>query len=524
MKSLLSILILLIFVPQIIAQEQLSQQINYSPVFSETPHAIIEQDGFIYISESNFFCDTTKLDTRCMMVSKIDSCYQVDWTTTFTEDTLNLLNGINDIVYLNDKVFVLYKNFYYLPNDRYYHLYALNTEGAIVDSYLIDNSLDVDYSRIGAIQVVDNFLYYILITNDKKIKILKFDDSLNLLAEKESIIPANNIDKIDVHILQNEDVLVSFPDRISGSRFDLTHILFDNNLNLISQFSEETAEDIYQYGFDVVPLANGGNLTYFDRDYPDYPDVPFVIDTFTILYSSDNAPIVYKYDSYYNVEWEFQFLHHSYKQGYTFEAINDTLFLGCGESSFIDYTRNGWAFLMDINGNIVWEHLILDRRLYSGGFFIDGVKTYDGYALFGGGSIESEPNSQWSDDPVAWLVNLDENGCFNGECNDYIVIENDSTYYSFNLDFTTEIIPEIPYQASKIYPNPSNGIINIEHQNNEYKHIQIINMQGQSIFENSTDTKKSIINIRGIEEGMYVISIQDEKGKVISKEKMIVSY
>jgi len=250
-----------------------------------------------------------------------------------------------------------------------------------------------------------------------------------------------------------------------------------------------------------------------------------VLDTFLILYNSDDAPIVYKFDENYNFEWEYHFLHHTFKQGSTFEAVNDTLFLGCGDSGFIDFDSNGWVFLIDINGNIIWEHLILDRRLNDfGGYFADGVKTHDGYAMLGGGRIDGEPNSQWGDDPIAWLINLDENGCFNEECNTYIVIENDSTYFSFNLDFTTEIIPEIPYQASKIYPNPSNGIINIEHQNNNFKHIQIINMQGKSIFENSTLYCKINNNVRGISKGMYVISIKDEQGKIISRGKMMVQY
>ncbi|MCC6722736.1 MAG: T9SS type A sorting domain-containing protein [Bacteroidia bacterium] len=97
---------------------------------------------------------------------------------------------------------------------------------------------------------------------------------------------------------------------------------------------------------------------------------------------------------------------------------------------------------------------------------------------------------------------------------------NDTLILSFNVDFTSGINNSSVDKNYKIYPNPTDGIINFEfeEQNNS---IYIYNTKSQLIYVktniNSKNIKLDLINDIKLKGGVYFIRIQNPKGNFISK-------
>ncbi|MEO8760250.1 MAG: PHB depolymerase family esterase [Bacteroidia bacterium] len=69
----------------------------------------------------------------------------------------------------------------------------------------------------------------------------------------------------------------------------------------------------------------------------------------------------------------------------------------------------------------------------------------------------------------------------------------------------------------KIYPNPSNGILNINSQKN-IKTIKVLNLLGEVVYSKETNDKENSINLKHLPTGIYFIFIQDEDNSFISKK------
>ena len=72
-----------------------------------------------------------------------------------------------------------------------------------------------------------------------------------------------------------------------------------------------------------------------------------------------------------------------------------------------------------------------------------------------------------------------------------------------------------------IYPNPTNGIVNIKNKtNHEYLNLQIYNLTGKMIYSNIMEEDLVSIDLRGYSEGMYLIRLSKD-GKQITKKLLI---
>jgi hypothetical protein len=71
----------------------------------------------------------------------------------------------------------------------------------------------------------------------------------------------------------------------------------------------------------------------------------------------------------------------------------------------------------------------------------------------------------------------------------------------------------------KVYPNPSEGVFNIELQNtqNSQKHINIFDLSGRIVYSNEYSQK---INLKDLSPGIYIMQLTDNKG--LSKQKKII--
>ena len=60
----------------------------------------------------------------------------------------------------------------------------------------------------------------------------------------------------------------------------------------------------------------------------------------------------------------------------------------------------------------------------------------------------------------------------------------------------------------KIYPNPTNGLINIEFADNEIQQIKISDLTGKTIIEKTNIQQNETIDLSSFASGIYIIKIR----------------
>ncbi len=82
-------------------------------------------------------------------------------------------------------------------------------------------------------------------------------------------------------------------------------------------------------------------------------------------------------------------------------------------------------------------------------------------------------------------------------------------------------IENLRQNGISIYPNPTNGIINIETGNNNIQNIKISDITGKTLIKKSDIQQNEAIDLSELESGIYIISIQTDKNifttKIIKK-------
>jgi hypothetical protein len=72
----------------------------------------------------------------------------------------------------------------------------------------------------------------------------------------------------------------------------------------------------------------------------------------------------------------------------------------------------------------------------------------------------------------------------------------------------------------KIYPNPSNGMLNIKIENNEeVKQIKIYDVVGQLVKTEAVTSELSKVDVSNLNNGIYVVQLADVNGKVMMSSK-----
>ena len=93
-----------------------------------------------------------------------------------------------------------------------------------------------------------------------------------------------------------------------------------------------------------------------------------------------------------------------------------------------------------------------------------------------------------------------------------------------SVSFTTEILEKINAIITNeinIFPNPSNGIIQIS-SNNDFSSVTIINIFGKIVYQTENDNDKTeIIDISGINAGIYIVQIKSNNNNIAYKKLII---
>ncbi len=203
-----------------------------------------------------------------------------------------------------------------------------------------------------------------------------------------------------------------------------------------------------------------------------------------------------------------------------------------GDLNLVGYSQQLTSLLtgIDENGNGSspdWDHsnlksataLQTDINMYyswrsdtdAAGNFPPGKLDYILYT----GSVLNEEKSfvlqteEMPTDRLA-LYNLDQNNT--SSASDHFPIVADFSIYS-NLSLLDNNLNNV-----RIYPNPTNKIVNIEIDNSTFNSIELFNIYGKRIQTFKINSTTKTINIEHLNSGVYFIQITNNKGKIIIRK------
>ena len=91
----------------------------------------------------------------------------------------------------------------------------------------------------------------------------------------------------------------------------------------------------------------------------------------------------------------------------------------------------------------------------------------------------------------------------------------DGVFLSYNNDCGSHIgVSEASANNARLYPNPTNGLLNIE--GNGEMTISVLNVLGQKILE-TTATDNAVLDLSGYESGIYMVRIGTANGTMTEK-------
>lgn len=82
---------------------------------------------------------------------------------------------------------------------------------------------------------------------------------------------------------------------------------------------------------------------------------------------------------------------------------------------------------------------------------------------------------------------------------------------------SSEIHMDIPNTQLSIYPNPTNGILNIDSHHDNIVSVIISDGTGRQQFMNKPTKRKETVNMCNLENGMYTVRIQTKEDMFFSK-------
>ena len=136
----------------------------------------------------------------------------------------------------------------------------------------------------------------------------------------------------------------------------------------------------------------------------------------------------------------------------------------------------------------------------------------------------------YKDEVLVAEIPYDGNNSYEYFDNTYDLIQSEFVYYSVNcvyirgeeqcesewwdVGFWITDIEENTDKNIDVYPNPTNGLLNIEGQGT--MHITVSNLLGQKLQE-ATAEGNTILDLSRFESGMYLVRIEDESGVMVQK-------
>lgn len=327
----------------------------------------------------------------------------------------------------------------------------------------------------------------------------RFDLAFNLIAQHQYGDPDGVKNVVNLVSSKQGGYLLVYEEDLKGV-FDQAVInRLDADFQVVDSFIGFPQERRGVYGLNVMETIDKGYLLSWQKDV-------------TLIYLHDTfpyPPAIYKLDSTFQFEWEVFFASKEVKElSKTFTHLNGGL-VGVGVSDYWYHHDNitpypgpnAWFFRLEEDGSVLWERALIDTSNAYGGRIWDGTMDEEGFILVGDLFTWNPTGVPFLDDPDVWLLTLDLDGCWNGDCGDYIVI---------NTDTTTAIHPPVGDELPglHIYPNPTRAMVTLEwpeHAPSANRLVRIFDLTGNLVMEQKLYAPRSILSIQGYPPGTYFL-------------------
>jgi len=511
MKWLKAILILLICLPAY--GQELSLGIPITPnKRADTGEQIMAlADGYLILALC--FCHETSND-YCLGLLRTDEQGNKIWSKVFdgSPDT-NLKPEGQTMVVHDDTIYVA--NEIWKTDHREIRMMSFDLDGNLLN----EKDLAIQYTSVLHLRGLkeDNnklLVYGEVANNGLKVFIEVVDLQFNLLEEQFIGNPSYDKRFMELNTLQEGGYVLAYGEAIISPQTAVVVTKLDEGFNVL--FSEKILQAGDPFGsVNIFETEDKGYMLAWQKD------LKFSTDTFPF------PTAIYKLDSLANVEWEYVFAHDSSKEHITAVKVSDGKLFGIGATDYYGHNDiypgrwlDGWCFLIDTEGTLQWERSIADIRDSRGGRLWNGLETDDGFVLVGDIDKLNPTGVPFLNDPEVWFLTLDENGCWNGNCEEYIVITGDTT----SITDTKEVMQTPP--GITAYPKPTAGILTIECKHCKLqarRAVQVFDSNGRKVLEMNLFAPKSTINLTHLADGVYFVSHLAD-GQLIETQKVIVDH
>ncbi len=329
---------------------------------------------------------------------------------------------------------------------------------------------------------------------DYQIFLRQFDLGFNLQQAAEPISSNKLIYKSDLIEKTSGGYLLIYEEAVAGSQVK-AKIRRLNDQFEVTAIQEIPEGDLGDPGraINVLEAGDGGYVVGWHKDL-----------SYTLGDTFPFPSTIYKLDTSLKIEWEYVFVHNAAKDHLSLTQTESGHLFGAGSTDFSsindifpDRILDGWCFLLNEEGQLLWERIIADNsKAPPSGAFRYGIETETGFVMVG--EIGLNPLDASLLD--VWLLSIDQNGCRKGNCNEFIVINGENPTHSENHAVAGENID--------VYPNPTNGELTIICESSyllaERKAV-ILDAAGKKIMEFGLDAPKSTINLSRLNNGQYFI-------------------
>lgn len=223
-------------------------------------------------------------------------------------------------------------------------------------------------------------------------------------------------------------------------------------------------------------------------------------------------PVILKFNDRFELQWKRSFGSH-FKEHRDFhkaiiESHDNDGYLICGfkqKGGVNNNKHTGVIGKISLHGDSIWFKEVFDLYDENNNDLNDIVATSDGFYMACGMRNVKTENDSINSRVQTWLIKFDDDG---------------------NLVGTTSTSDNEPYGLDniKIYPNPSTGLVYIQHDIDEKILYRTINMSGQVIDEkeHSEGHKVLILNTAHYTSGLYTIQALNQQGKILYRKKIII--
>jgi len=297
---------------------------------------------------------------------------------------------------------------------------------------------------------------------------------------------------------------------------------------------------------------NGGGYSRLLTSIDTCKDGGFIISATDYYYGCSSHALLIKTDSLGNVDWEETLPDITCgAQGFGVTTITNGEYIESGVNfTSSTYPNSGELRLAKISGNgsVIWQKTYTDfiNPSPSGAAFIMARELSNGDIIACGSAIDSN-NTIWgvimktdSTGNKLWLQNY-----FANEPQDYLndirptadggFVASGFTYSTESiwvvktdsLGVTTgekELSEGIPEGKVKVFPNPNNGVFQLQIKNYELKEniVEVYNMLGEKIYSTRLNATNIQIDLNNSASGIYLYRVVSEMGDLVSEGKFVI--